>query len=83
IIPGPDKTEELDDFFVFNHSFSAEHICKAFDVTYYQANSLEEIDSQLQTFYTYSQTGRPALMEIFTPRDVNDKVLKEYFVSLS
>ena len=52
-------------------------------MTYYQANSLEEIYSQLQTFYTYSETGRPALMEIFTPRDVNDKVLKEYFVSLS
>ena len=83
IIPGPDKTEELDDFFVFNHSFSAEHICKAFDVTYYQANSLEEIDSQLQTFYTYNENGRPVLMEIFTPRDVNDRVLKEYFVSLS
>jgi 2-succinyl-5-enolpyruvyl-6-hydroxy-3-cyclohexene-1-carboxylate synthase len=32
IIPGPDKTEELDEFFVFNNNFSAEALCKTFHI---------------------------------------------------
>jgi 2-succinyl-5-enolpyruvyl-6-hydroxy-3-cyclohexene-1-carboxylate synthase len=83
IIPGPDSTEELDDFFVFNHGFSAEHICKAYGVDYLSANSIEEIEQQWEGFYQYDENGRPALMEIFTPREVNDKVLKSYFNHLT
>ncbi len=83
IIPGPDTTEELNDFFVFNHQFSAEYICKAFNINYFKANSLNEIDEQLKTFYTYDESSNSALMEIFTPNNLNDKILKEYFRSLS
>ena len=83
IIPGPDSTEELDDFFVFNHGFSAEHICKAYGVDYLSANSIEEIEQQWEQFYQYDENGSPALMEIFTPREINDKVLKDYFKFLT
>ena len=83
IIPGPDSTEELNDFFVFNHGFSAEHICKAYGVDYLSANSIEEIEQQWEGFYQYNENGRPALMEIFTPREVNDQVLKSYFNHLT
>lgn len=83
IIPGPDSTEELDDFFVFNHGFSAEHICKAYGVDYLSANSIDEIEQQWEQFYQYDENGNPALMEIFTPSEINDKVLKDYFKSLT
>jgi 2-succinyl-5-enolpyruvyl-6-hydroxy-3-cyclohexene-1-carboxylate synthase len=83
IIPGPDTTEELSDFFVFNHGFSAEHICKAFGVDYFNANSIEEIEAQWEQFYQYDENGQPALMEIFTPQDQNDKILKDYFKSIT
>ena len=83
IIPGPDTTDELSDFFVFNHEFSAEYICKAFGVDYFKAISTEDIEAQWESFYQYDENGKPALMEIFTPQDQNDKVLKAYFTSLT
>jgi len=79
IIPGPKSTEELDDFFVFNHQFSAENICKAFQVEYTSAKSIEEIENQMPDFYTYAEDGRPKLMEIFTSSDINDKELDAFF----
>ena len=83
IIPGPDTTEELSEFFVYNHGFSAENICKAFGIDYFKANSIEDIEAQWESFYQYNENGTPALMEIFTPQDLNDGVLKAYFKSLT
>ena len=82
IIPGPSSTDELDDFFVFNHSFSANHICQTFGLDYFTATSIEEIETLMPQFYTYSEDGKPALMEIFTPNEINDRVLKDYFKAL-
>ncbi len=78
IIPGPKSTAELDDFFVFNHAFSAEHICKAFNIGYRKAGSIAEIEAQVQGFYE-DGSGRPQLMEIFTPSGLNDAQLEGYF----
>ena len=83
IIPGPDSTEELSDFFVYNHGFSAENICKAFGIDYFKADSIDDIEKQWELFYQYEENGSPALMEIFTPQDENDKVLKAYFSNLT
>lgn len=77
IIPGPKSTQELGGFFVYDHTFSAEHICKAFDIGYRKAASLEEIGSQIESFYAGS--NRPQLMEIFTPSGLNDAQLENYF----
>lgn len=79
IIPGPEKSEVKDKFFVTNQSFSAKSICEAFNVNYMSAHSMDEIDEQLNSFFEIQSNERPVLMEIFTPRDVNDKVLKDYF----
>ncbi|MCE3296236.1 MAG: menD [Crocinitomicaceae bacterium] len=79
IIPGPDSTAEQDDFFVYNNTFQAEHICKTFHVGYHKANSLEDIETQLHDFYTYEEKGRPKLMEIFTASADNENILKEFF----
>jgi len=79
IIPGPHSTNQLNDYFVAQHSFSAEYICKAFNVDYFNANSIEEIENQMESFFEYQENGRPKLMEIFTPTDVNPTVLEEFF----
>ena len=79
IIPGPDKTEELDDFFVAKQSYAAANICKAFDINYKSAKSVEEINEQLDGFYAHQENNRPVVMEIFTPHQENDKILKSYF----
>jgi 2-succinyl-5-enolpyruvyl-6-hydroxy-3-cyclohexene-1-carboxylate synthase len=82
IIPGPDTTEQLDDYFVTQHDFSAEYICKAFDITYHTANSIETLEQGLVDLYQPTTNNRPALLEVFTPSDVNDKQLKSYFNSI-
>jgi 2-succinyl-5-enolpyruvyl-6-hydroxy-3-cyclohexene-1-carboxylate synthase len=82
IIPGPDTVEEQDDFFVAKQNFSLEHICKAFDVNYLKASGISEIDSLLDDFYSHQENNRPVLMEIFTPHDTNDQVLKNYFKAI-
>ena len=83
IIPGPDTTEELNDFFVFNHGYSAEYICKAFEITYYKANSILDLENQMEDFYAFSSNHKPKLIEIFTDSALNDTVLKHYFAALS
>jgi 2-succinyl-5-enolpyruvyl-6-hydroxy-3-cyclohexene-1-carboxylate synthase len=79
IIPGPDKSEVKDKYFVTNQSFSAKSICEAFEVNYLSAHSMDEIDNQLNSFFEIQSNECPVLMEIFTPREINDKVLKDYF----
>lgn len=82
IIPGPGTSEELEKFFVFENTYSAEYICKAFGLGYHRATSLDEIDMQLEEFFAYEEDGRPKLMEIFTDKDENPKVLADYFAKI-
>lgn len=77
IIPGPSDSNQLEKYFVAKHQYKAEFICKAFDVEYYKAESLSEIENQMEDFYKYSD--RPKLIEIFTPSDINHKMLEEFF----
>jgi 2-succinyl-5-enolpyruvyl-6-hydroxy-3-cyclohexene-1-carboxylate synthase len=79
IIPGPDSTKELDDFFVFNNNFSAEHICKTFRLIYYKSCNLKDIESQMEEFYTFEEAGSAKLMEIFTAGCENEEILKDFF----
>ncbi len=83
IIPGPDTTEELNDFFLYNHGYSAKYICKAFDIPYFSAQNVIEIENYMEEFYMYSTSKKPKLMEIFTDSSLNDKILKQYFNALS
>jgi 2-succinyl-5-enolpyruvyl-6-hydroxy-3-cyclohexene-1-carboxylate synthase len=79
IIPGPGSTNQLDNYFVAEQSFSAEYICKAFNLEYFNANSIDEIETQMESFFTYEENGRPKLMEIFTPKEINHKILDDFF----
>lgn len=79
IIPGPSSTKAYDQHFVAKQNFSAAHICEAFDINYKKADSLADIEAQLDDFYSHQPNNRPVVMEIFTPHDLNDQVLKDYF----
>lgn len=82
IIDGPRGSDQLERYFEAQHDTKAEHICKAFDIAYFNANSLETIESQLQDFYA-DDSERPKLMEIFTPNEINDEVLRSFFQKAS
>lgn len=80
IIDGPKSTSQLERYFEARHDTRAEHICKAHGVEYSLATSINGIESQLQEFYK-DDSHAPKLMEIVTPREVNDKMLKQFFQS--
>lgn len=82
IIDGPASTGQLDKFFVTKQETNAGKLCEAFDVEYFSANNISQIEDQMAEFYDASESKRPKLMEIFTPSNVNDKVLKQFFRSM-
>ena len=79
IIPGPDTTEELDDFFVFDQKYSAEYVCKTFNIKYTSIHELSQLNNELSSFFDEDIDGHPKLIEVFTPKDENAKILNNYF----
>ncbi len=77
IIPGPRESDQLERYFEAQHDRKAEFLCKAHDVNYVSASSLNEIENQMADFF--EESDRPKLMEIFTPRELNGEVLGQYF----
>ena len=79
IIPGPQSTNALR-YFETPHSLTAEHLAKMYNLEYSSASSLNGVESELNNFYEKSE--KPKILEIFTPSDKNDRILKSYFKNL-
>ncbi|WP_248722817.1 2-succinyl-5-enolpyruvyl-6-hydroxy-3-cyclohexene-1-carboxylic-acid synthase [Seonamhaeicola sp. ML3] len=77
ILPGHKNTENFDTFFETNHNLTAEHLCNMFGFEYITASNLLKLQSGLESFY--SEGDKPKLLEIFTPKHLNDEVLLDYF----
>lgn len=77
ILPGEKNSETFDTYFETIHDLNAKPICDLFGFEYGSANSSEEIEDSLNSFFGPSE--KPKVLEIFTPRKVNDQVLLEYF----
>lgn len=82
IIPGPASTKQLEKFFEAHHHTTAKELCKAFDVGYFHAASVIEIESQMADFYSIDQHGKAKLMEITTPGEINHEKLNSFFEAL-
>ena len=78
-IPGPKTTNALD-YFETTHQLNASHLCRMFDFEYMTAKNENELKSHLISFY--KDSNQPKLLEIFTPSNLNDEILKGYFNSL-
>ena len=81
ILPGAKKAQHFSDFFETKHSLTAEHLCRMYDIDYTSASDYGNMKLQLDEFYETSK--RPKLIEIFTPSNLNDQVLKDYFQFIS
>ena len=77
ILPGNKNTENFDTYFETIHNLKAKPLCELYGLDYLTAKTSEEISQNLDEFFAESE--RPKLLEIFTPRKVNDEVLLEYF----
>lgn len=82
IIPGPSSTPQLNKYFEAQHTQEAGEICKAFDVAYFKAKNMVEVETVMEEFYRYDEDGRPKLLEISTPSEINDNCLNQFFAAL-
>ena len=77
ILPGEKNTNNFDTFFETKHQFTALHLCKMYNLEYTMIHRESELNQNLKSFFSSSDT--PKLLEIFTPSEINDQVLLEYF----
>ncbi|MBU2951712.1 2-succinyl-5-enolpyruvyl-6-hydroxy-3-cyclohexene-1-carboxylic-acid synthase [Tamlana agarivorans] len=80
ILPGHKDTDNFDTYFETNHKLSAEHLCKMYGLDYESVSDEDKLSTSLENFY--SEGKQPKLLEIFTPKKVNDEVLLGYFEHL-
>ena len=80
ILPGEKDTPAYDTYFETVQNRSTKQICKAHGVGYRSASSTLGLKWQLKRFFRPS--NHPQLLEIKTPRKLNDKVLLNYFKAM-
>ncbi len=80
ILPGAKNTEHFTTYFETEHQFSAAQLCTMYGFEYTSARNEEDLQKGLDQFF--DGTSVPKLLEIFTPSQVNDAVLLEYFKSI-
>ncbi|MBT8320797.1 MAG: 2-succinyl-5-enolpyruvyl-6-hydroxy-3-cyclohexene-1-carboxylate synthase, partial [Eudoraea sp.] len=81
ILPGKEESPEFEKYFETPQNQSIQSICMAYGLEYREAKDEDSLKHQLSTFYEPS--GSPILLNIYTPRKLNDKILLGYFEFLS
>jgi len=81
ILPGKEDSSNFEKFFETTHELSAEHLCNLYDFKYECVSSLVNLKNSLQQFY--KEGKGPKLLEINTPRKLNNKILLGYFDFIS
>ncbi len=74
-IEGPDRSGQLD-IFETPHQLSARHAAALFGIHYKEARDETTLT---QAVNTLAGSGEAAILEIFTPREENGKILRKYF----
>jgi 2-succinyl-5-enolpyruvyl-6-hydroxy-3-cyclohexene-1-carboxylate synthase len=77
ILPGHRDSEEFDTFFETKHNLDASHLCKMFNVDYHRVEEESAFAKAYSKFL--NNNDNPQLIEIFTPNEVNEAVLLNYF----
>jgi len=77
-IDGPSGQAELSEFFENHQVRNAEYIARAYNLDYNYCESEDELRQILTDFFN---SDYASVLEIKTPRETNDKILKEYFKS--
>ncbi|MBF6608594.1 MAG: 2-succinyl-5-enolpyruvyl-6-hydroxy-3-cyclohexene-1-carboxylate synthase, partial [Flavobacterium sp.] len=80
ILPGHQENPVFNTFFETAHCLTAEHLAKMFGFSYHTAGNVRVLEKSVSAFW--AEDG-PSILEIFTPTNVNDKVLHDYFAALA
>ncbi|MCM4168200.1 2-succinyl-5-enolpyruvyl-6-hydroxy-3-cyclohexene-1-carboxylate synthase [Arenibacter antarcticus] len=81
ILPGKDKTDNFENFFETTHQIDLALIAKAYSFDFMSVADEGALGAVLDDFYAKSNC--PKILEIKTPRLLNDKILLSYFDFIS
>ncbi|AXP82693.1 2-succinyl-5-enolpyruvyl-6-hydroxy-3-cyclohexene-1-carboxylate synthase [Mariniflexile rhizosphaerae] len=77
ILPGHKNSDNFETFFETTHNLNARHLCRMYGFAYKSVSKEKPLEYYLKEFFV--EDGRPKLLEIFTPKNINDEVLLQYF----
>lgn len=77
ILPGKEESDNFSRFFETTHNLTAQQLCKMHSIEYHAAESLKQVSDKLDQIY--QKNSNPQLLEVFTPRKKNNRVLNDYF----
>ncbi|MGB3776079.1 MAG: 2-succinyl-5-enolpyruvyl-6-hydroxy-3-cyclohexene-1-carboxylic-acid synthase [Leeuwenhoekiella sp.] len=77
ILPGAKNSVEFSTYFETPHDLTAKHLATMYNLNYYEASSSELLEEKITQLY--SKNDKPSVLEITTPRTLNDQILLEYF----
>ena len=80
ILPGNKDSDTFDRYFETKHKLNASHLSKMYGFQYHKAENKMELDRHINNFF--DRADQPKILEIFTPRTLNDKILLDYFSAL-
>lgn len=80
ILPGHQETPVFNTYFETSHQLTAEHLAKMYHFDYFTVHDDSELVDGMNAFLN---TDKSSILEIFTPTEVNDAVLKNYFKNLT
>jgi len=82
MLKGLEQSPVRDTFVAAAHHTTAEGICRQNDVVYLSAVNPAQLSSAIDTLL-YIESDRPVLLEVFTDAADDERVLKDYYRSLS
>jgi 2-succinyl-5-enolpyruvyl-6-hydroxy-3-cyclohexene-1-carboxylate synthase len=81
ILPGQEDTPNFETYFETVQNLDAKHLCNLYGFDHAKVSTSKELEDRLNFFY--KQSDKPKLLEICTPRLLNNKILLGYFDFLS
>lgn len=81
ILPGMEETDNFKTYFETTQSYDVSHLCKMYGLDYKMVDDKKKLENYLIHFFQ-QKTGA-SLLEVRTPRLMNDKILLGYFDFIS
>ncbi|WP_405206810.1 2-succinyl-5-enolpyruvyl-6-hydroxy-3-cyclohexene-1-carboxylic-acid synthase [Aquimarina sp. LLG6339-5] len=77
ILPGKSESHNFSTYFETKHSLTGEQLSAMFNFEYTTVKGKEGLEQAIKDLY--NKNDKPQLLEVFTPRKMNDSVLIDYF----
>jgi len=77
ILPGNKDSDNFDTYFETKHNLSAKQLSDMYGLEYFSVDNETSLENELNVFF--NKSPKPKILEIFTPRKLNDSILLNYF----